>query len=393
MQIRPEITAYAREMTAWRRDLHMHPELGFEEERTASFVASKLEAWGLDVRRGFAGTGVVGTLRGTKEHSGRAIALRADMDALPMQEENSFGHASSSPGKMHACGHDGHTVMLLGAARYLAARREFSGTVHFVFQPAEEGLGGGNKMVCEGLFSEFPCEAVYGLHNWPAMPLGRIGTRTGPLLAAADFFSIEVTGRGGHAAFPHTTIDPVVVAAHITTALQTLVSRTVSPLESAVVSVTQVHGGTARNVVPPRVNLSGTTRSFQPDIRDALESGIMRIARSVAQAFDAVAEVRVERGYPPVVNDAQAVRTAAKAAAVVVGPSNVDSDMPPVMGSEDFAFMLAAKPGAYVFLGQGAEVESTMVHSPRYDFNDALSPIGASYWVQLVDEAFGIESA
>jgi amidohydrolase len=386
MQIKAEISAWADEMTTWRRDFHTHPELGFAEERTAAIVAAKLTAWGLEVHRGLAVTGVVATLHG-RGGSNRAIALRADMDALPMQEENQFGHASTSEGKMHGCGHDGHTTMLLGAARYLAQSKDFNGTVYFVFQPAEEGLGGGDRMVRDGLFSLFPCEAVYGLHNWPGMPLGTIATRPGPMLAAADFFSIEVIGNGGHAALPHLTVDPIVIAAQIVSGLQTLISRNVDPMDSAVLSVTQVHGGTAKNVIPERVRLGGTVRTFSPAARDALESGIKRTASAIAQGAGARVEIQYERKYPPVINSRIEVELARRAAAAVVGSSNVECDFRPIMGAEDFAFMLEAKPGAYVFLGQADGSGSCMVHNPRYDFNDALLPIGASYWVALVEEA------
>jgi len=391
VNINPTIAGWAEDMTAWRRDLHAHPELGFEEQRTSAVVAEKLASWGIDVHRGLAGTGVVGTLAG-REKSPHSIALRADMDALPLQETNDIPYASSTSGKMHACGHDGHVTMLLGAARYLAQTRDFAGTVHFVFQPAEEGLGGGARMVEDGLFARFPCDAVYGLHNWPGLPLGTVGVRSGPMMAAADSFTIEVIGRGGHAALPHFTVDPVLTAAHIISGLQSLVSRATDPLEAAVVSVTSVQGGHAHNVIPERVRLLGTARSFSSAVRDALEAGIKRIARATAEASGAQAVVDYRRIFPPLVNASAQVATAASAAATVVGEASVNRDYPPVMGSEDFAYMLEAKPGAYVFLGQAGGGHSSMIHSPHYDFNDALLPIGASYWLALVRQTLGSAS-
>jgi hippurate hydrolase len=392
VQLNSEIERAQEELTAWRRDLHAHPELGFEETRTSGIVAEKLSGWGIEVHRGLAGTGVVGTLHG-RIRSDRAIALRADMDALPMQEENQFAHVSTAAGKMHGCGHDGHTTMLLGAARYLAQSRAFAGTVYFVFQPAEEGLGGGDRMVKEGLFTRFPCEAVFGFHNWPGMPLGTVGTRVGPMMAAADLFTIDIFGKGGHAALPHHAADPVVIAAHLVTALQTLVSRTTDPLESAVVSVTGIEGGKAYNVIPERARLFGTVRSFTPDVRDALEAGLKRLAEGTASMFGARAEVKYERKYPPVINSSTEVQVAARAASAVVGRANVDTSITPIMGSEDFAFMLEAKPGAYLFLGQAGGPSSCMIHNPRYDFNDALLPVGASFWVALVEQVLAANGA
>jgi amidohydrolase len=392
VRLKPEIQRWHEELTAWRHDLHAHPELGFEETRTSRFVAEKLSSWGIAVHRGLAGTGVVGALHGCT-HSDRAIALRADMDALPMQEENEFAHASMTRGKMHGCGHDGHTTMLLGAARYLAQSRDFAGTVFFVFQPAEEGLGGGDRMVKEGLFNQFPCEAVYGFHNWPGMPIGTIGTRAGPMMAAADLFTIDIVGKGGHAALPHHTTDPVVIAAHLVTAMQTLVSRSTDPLEAAVVSVTGIEGGKAYNVIPERARLFGTVRSFTPAVRDSLEVGLKRLAEGTASMFGARAEINYERKYPPVVNSRAAVERAARAASAVVGEANVDTSITPIMGSEDFAFMLEAKPGAYLFLGQAGGPSSCMIHNPRYDFNDALLPVGVSFWVALVEQVLATDGA
>jgi hippurate hydrolase len=369
-------------MKQWRRDLHAYPELGFEEDRTSAFVAGKLKEWGISVTRGLARTGVVGTLQG-RDPDSASIGLRADMDALPMTELNSFEHASKLAGKMHACGHDGHTTMLLAAARHLALTRHFRGTIHFIFQPAEEGLGGGDQMVKEGLFTRFPVDAVYGLHNWPGMQLGTIGIRSGAMMASADSLDIEIQGKGGHGAMPHLSVDPIVVAAHIVTALQTLVSRSTDPLQSSVLSITAIEGGTAYNVIPESVHLRGTVRTFSPAVRDMMESGINRIAPGVAQSLGAGAVVRYRRMFPALINSPEAVEYAVRAAASVVGAEQVNDTVQPVMGSEDFAFMLEARPGAYAFLGQAGAAGSCMVHSPHYDFNDELLPIGASYWVAL----------
>ncbi len=384
MPVNNRIAGFHADLTAWRHDLHAHPETAFEERRTADFVAARLAEFGIEVHRGLAGTGVVGTLRGA-EPGKRAIALRADMDALHVHEKNGFAHASTHTGKMHACGHDGHTTMLLGAARYLAETRNFAGTVHFIFQPAEENEGGGRVMVEQGVFEKFPVEAIYGMHNWPGLPVGKFATRPGPMMASFDIFEITVTGKGAHAALPHLGIDPVMAAAQIATGLQTLVSRNTSPLDSAVVSITQIHGGDTWNVIPDQVVLRGTTRSFKPKLQDALEAGIRRIAGGVAQAMGATVELRYERRYPPTVNSAGETEIAAAAAAEVVGGGNVDLDLMPTMGSEDFAFMLQAKPGGYIFIGNGTGDKATGLHNPRYDFNDEILPIGASYWARLVE--------
>ncbi|MDH3235000.1 MAG: M20 family metallopeptidase [Alphaproteobacteria bacterium] len=373
-----------KEMTAWRRDLHAHPELGFKEERTADIVADKLTSFGIPIHRGLATTGVIGTLsRGTSK---RAIALRADMDALPLQEKNSFAHKSKHDGKMHACGHDGHTAMLLGAAKYIADRGDFDGTVHFIFQPAEEGGGGGRVMVRDGLFSKFPCDGVYGMHNWPGMEAGTIGVRAGPMLASADFFRITVTGTGGHGAMPHLANDPVVVGAEMVTALQTIASRSADPVEAVVVSVTQFHAGTAGNVIPDEAKLSGTCRTLSSEARDLVEERVRRIVKGVAEAHGVKADVGYHRGYPVLVNSVEETERARMAAATVVGADNVVVDPPPEMGAEDFAYMLQAKPGSYVWLGNGGAAGGCLLHNPNYDFNDDVAPIGASYWVSLVEQ-------
>ncbi len=383
MDIHDKIAADHDEMTSWRRTLHEQPETAFEEVNTSNFVAGKLESFGIKVERGLAGTGVVGIIEG-KNADSRAIGLRADMDALDIYEQTNKPYASKIPGKMHACGHDGHTTMLLGAAKYLAETRDFSGTAYMIFQPAEENEGGGRVMVEDGLFDKYPMEQVYGMHNWPGVPVGKIGMRSGPIMASYDIFEIKVTGKGSHGAMPHEGIDPVLISAHIITNLQTIASRNVDPLESVVVSTTQVHGGDAYNVVPQEVELKGTVRSFKPDVQEMAEAHIKRIAKSVAAAHGGEAEVHYERRYPPTVNEPDATVRAEKIAAGLVGAENVDTDVTPVMGSEDFAFMLQEKPGSYIWLGAGED--SANLHSPHFDFNDEILPIGASYWARLVEE-------
>jgi hippurate hydrolase len=383
MPIINRIAAFHDEMTAWRRDLHAHPEIAFQEHRTADYVAGKLAQFGIPIDRGLAGTGVVGTI---KRGEGPVIGLRADMDALPVHEANGFGHKSQHQGMMHACGHDGHTTMLLGAARYLAEAGRFKGTVHLIFQPAEEGEGGGRKMIEEGLFKKFPVQEVYGMHNWPGTPVGSFAVRAGPMMAATDKFEIVVTGKGGHAAMPHTVIDPVVAAANIVTALQQIASRNTHPVDSAVVSVTQIHAGEAWNVVPEQVLLRGTGRAFKPAVRDMVERRIGEIASGIAAAHGATTTYMYMRGYPPTVNHERETEIAARAAASVVGDANVDRNPMPTMGGEDFAYMLEQKPGSYIFIGNGPSDGGRLLHSPHYDFNDEILPIGASYWATLVEQ-------
>ena len=371
------------ELAELRRDIHAHPETAFAEQRTSDIVARKLESFGIEAHRGLAKTGVVGRLRAGD--SARAIGLRADMDALPIHELNTFAHRSRNDGRMHACGHDGHTAMLLGAARYLAETRNFDGIVNFIFQPAEEGEGGGRAMVEEGLFERFPVEAVFGMHNWPGMPVGRFGLRAGPMMASSDVFEIAVCGRGGHAALPHDGVDPIVAASAIVQALQTIVSRNVNPVDAGVVSVTQFNGGETWNVIPDEVVLRGTTRAFRPATQDLLEARLREIADGVARARGARARVHYERRYPPTVNSAREAELCARVLEAMAGPENVERDIDPVMGAEDFAFMLQAKPGCYIFIGNGPGKGGCMLHNARYDFNDEILPIGASYWARLVE--------
>jgi hippurate hydrolase len=384
MPIINRIAAFHEDMIAWRRDIHMHPETAYEEKRTADVVAKHLESFGLEVSRGLAETGVVGTLR---VGAGRkSIGLRADLDALHILEKNDFPHTSRNAGKMHACGHDGHTTMLLGAAKYLAETRNFDGTVHFIFQPAEENEGGAKRMVAEGLFEKFPVEAVYGMHNMPGLPIGQFGIRPGPMMASYDIFEIAITGRGAHAAMPQESVDPVVVGAQIVTALQTIVSRNVKPVDAAVVTVTQFHGGDTWNVIPDDVVLRGTCRCYLPAVRDMMERRIREIGEGICRTFGATMTMRYERRYPPLVNEPAAVKIAVAVARDVAGDSDrVDPEKELVMGSEDFACMLEEKPGAYIFVGNGGADGGRQLHNPRYDFNDAILPIGASYWARLVE--------
>ncbi len=388
MAVINRIAEFHDEIKGWRRDIHAHPETAFEEVRTADFVAEKLAEFGIEVHRGLATTGVVGVLDGQTNTSGRAIGLRADMDALHIQELNGFDHRSRHDGKMHACGHDGHTAMLLGAAKYLAETRNFDGRVAFIFQPAEENEGGGRVMVEEGLFEKFPIEAVYGLHNMPGMPVGSVSLRSGPAMAAFDIFEIVVTGKGTHAAMPQLGIDPVVTGAQIVTALQTIASRRVAPLDAVVVSVTQFHAGDTWNVIPETAVIRGTVRSFRKDTQDRMEQDIERIARATCEAQGATMTLRYERRYPALVNSAAETDIAAAAAARVVGADKVTLGADPLMGSEDFAYMLQARPGCYVWLGNGSEggPGGCAVHNPRYDFNDDIAVIGASYWATLVEQ-------
>jgi amidohydrolase len=379
----PEIAAFQDELTAWRRDIHAHPELGFEETRTSDVVAEKLQSFGLEVHRGLGKTGVVASLR--VGNSTRAIGLRADMDALPIQEENTFDYRSRHDGKMHACGHDGHTTMLLGAARYLTATRNFDGCVHFIFQPAEEGLGGAEAMVREGLFEKFPMEAIYGMHNGAGLPTGTFAIRPGPMMAGAAFFDIHITGVGSHGARPENSVDPVVVAAHITTALQTIVSRNARPTDTLVISVTKIHGGDAYNVIPQTVRLGGTVRCFSDENMQLAEDRIAGISERVAEAFGARAELRFNRNFLPLVNTPEETQFVADVAASLVGEAKVNRHRSLVMASEDFSFMLEACPGAYINIGNGDGPEACMVHNPGYDFNDEILALGASYWSRLVE--------
>jgi amidohydrolase len=383
MPVIERIASFHADLTRIRRDIHAHPELGFKETRTSDLVAAELKTYGIEVHRGLAKTGVVGRLKvGT---GNRAIGLRADMDALPIREQNAFDHRSTHDGVMHACGHDGHTTMLLGAARYLAETRNFDGTVHLIFQPAEEGWGGAKVMIDEGLFEKFPCDAVYGMHNWALAPVGTFGIRPGPAMAASGNFDLTVTGRGAHAARPESGVDPVVVAANIVMALQTVVSRNTGAIDALVISVTQIHGGEAYNVIPESVVLRGNVRAYRPEVVDRIGPAIQRVVDGVAATYGAKAKLDFRMIYPPLVNHPQETLIAAAAAAEVVGEANVNRDMPPRTASEDFSYMLQARPGAFIFIGNAGTDGGCDVHNPNYDFNDAIIPLGASFFAKLIE--------
>jgi hippurate hydrolase len=377
------------ELTALRRDLHAHPELGFEEHRTAEVVTGELDRLGLEYHAGVGKTGVVAVIPGQRQDSGRAVGLRADMDALPMHEENDFPHVSRFKGRMHGCGHDGHTAMLLGAARYLAGSRRFDGTVYLIFQPGEEGFGGGKAMVDDGLFERFPADEIYALHNWPALPPGTIAVRPGPMMAASDRIEIHIEGRGGHGAHPHLAVDPVLVAGHIITATQSIIARNVSPIDTAVISLCAMHAGNlaAMSVIPRDARLVGTVRTFRPQTQDAIERRLSELVHSIAAAFGASATLKYERAYPATINSEREAEFAAAVADALVGPENVVRDLEPSMGSEDFSFMLQRRPGAYARLGQGGAEGGCFLHNSRYDFNDEVIPVGAGYMAALAERA------
>ena len=381
----PEIAANHDEMTAWRRDIHAHPELGFEEVRTSDLVAEKLKSWGLEVHKGLGKTGVVGTLRVGNDT--RSIGLRADMDALPMPEANEFEHRSTKQDVMHACGHDGHTTMLLGAAKYLAESKNFEGCVHFIFQPAEEGVGGAKAMVEDGLFEQFPCDSVYGMHNRPGMPVGKFGMRPGAAMAGGALFDIIVRGNGSHGARPESGIDPVIISAHIATAAQTIVSRNANPQEMAVLSITQIQSGDAYNVIPHTAHMKGTARTFSNEIMSLLETNLTKMAKSIAEGMGASAEVDFRVTFPPLINDKDEIIFTGDVAADLVGEDNVDRMSKRITASEDFSYMSNIVPGSYVTIGLGEG--RCEVHNPNYDFNDEILPLGATYWAKLVEKRLG----
>ncbi len=390
MRILPEILDTAQAITEIRRNIHAHPELRFEEQRTSELVAEALSSWGISVYKGMGKTGVVGRLDGDLG-PGKMIGLRADMDALPLQEKNTFAHASINPGKMHACGHDGHTAMLLGAAQYLSNHRDFKGTVIFIFQPAEEGGAGANEMIKDGLFDEFPCDAVFGMHNWPGFEEGHFGVVSGPMMASSNEFSIEIQGKGGHAALPHNSADPIMAGIHIAQALQAIITRNKRPVDAAVISITQFHAGEATNVIPDTAVLGGTVRTFTLEVLDLIERRMHEIANQIASAFDCSSSVRFIRNYPPLINYEKETQFASAVMKELVGEERVNTRVDPTMGAEDFAFMLQKKPGCYVFLGNGEGDHRAAghgmgpchLHNPSYDFNDKIIPIGINYWVRL----------
>lgn len=390
MNLLEPIVAWHQDIARIRRDIHAHPELSFQEFRTSDIVADQLLEWGIDVDRGLGGTGVVGIIRGNID-SPRTVGLRADMDALPMQEANTFAHASQHEGKMHACGHDGHTAMLLGAARYLSQHRDFAGTVYVIFQPAEEGGGGAKRMIDDGLFTRFPMQAVFGMHNWPGMPVGAFGVTAGPIMASSNEFVITIQGKGTHAGMPHLGIDPVMTAVQLAQSLQTIITRNRNPLDAAVLSITQIHTGSADNVVPNVATLRGTVRTFTIETLDLIERRMREIAQHTCAALDCSAEVEFQRNYPPTINHAAETAFCVDVMRSIVGADNVNDHVQPTMGAEDFAFMLQEIPGCYVWLGNGDGshrdaghgMGPCMLHNGSYDFNDELLPLGATYWVEL----------
>ena len=384
MKIIKELEDLQGEMQEWRRDIHAHPEIAFEEHRTAQIVADKLESFGIEVETGIAGTGVVGTLR--KGMGNRSIGLRADLDALLINETNDFEYKSKNPGQMHACGHDGHTTMLLGAAKYLSEQGNFDGTVNFIFQPAEENEGGGRVMIEDGLFDKYPVESVYGMHNIPGMPVGSFAIKPGPIMAAFDIFNLKVIGRGGHAAMPQTTVDPIIVGTKIIDAFQAIISRSIDPQEPSVLSVTQFHGGDAYNVIPNQVEIKGCTRCFSPNVQRKLEDEMRQISESICKAYGADCEFHYEHRYPATINSEEEANLAGQVAQEIVGEERVNLSPKPGMGSEDFAYMLQEKPGSYIWIGNGDGEGSCMIHNPGYDFNDEILPIGATYWVKMAEE-------
>jgi hippurate hydrolase len=398
MSASPSALAFLRDRTdqliALRRDLHAHPELGFEEHRTARVVGDHLGAWGIEHHAGVGRTGIVAVIRG-REDNGRRVGLRADMDALPLQEENAFAHRSRYDGRMHGCGHDGHTTMLLAAAHYLHSTRAFDGVAHLVFQPGEEGHAGAKAMIDDGLFERFPCDRVFALHNWPALAPGQIGITPGAAMAAADRIEIVVDGRGGHGAHPHLAVDPVLVAGHIITAAQSIVSRNANPLDTAVVSLCAMQAGnpSAMSVIPSHARLVGTVRSFRASVQDMIERRLGELVAGIAAAFGATATLRYERVYPATINHDAETRLAMDVAEGLVGRANVVRDLPPSMGAEDFSFMLMARPGAFARLGQGGATEGAFLHSSRYDFNDAVLPLGGAFLAALAEQALRVPAS
>ena len=388
MQISKEIENIIPEIRGWRHTLHAHPELGYEEKWTSDFVADKLQSFGIEVHRGLGGTGVVGILKGLDANSGgggnKAIGLRADMDALPMTEENDFPYKSKFDGRMHACGHDGHTAMLLGAAKLLASRNNFDGTVYFIFQPAEEGGGGGLAMIDDGLFEQFPMDSVWGMHNWPGMEEGTVAVHKGSVMAAADRFEVTVNGNGGHAAMPQVTNDPVLAVTAIIQALQQIVARKQNPLDAVVVSVTQINAGSGFNIIPQKANFIGTIRTVNPSTRIDVHKQFTQICEATALAYGCVADVSVIKGYPVTVNDIESSDKAIEVASSLFGKNGVKTNLTPSMGAEDFAYMLEKTPGAYIWLGAGEGKSGCMLHNTKYDFNDNILPLGISYWEKLV---------
>ena len=388
MPILNSINQMQKEMQEWRRDLHKIPEIGLKEYKTSSYIKEKLKGWDIEFKDGYADTGLIAWVKGSKGDSKKSIGLRADFDALPMSEKNNFDHKSSNEGMMHACGHDGHTSMLLGAVKYLKENNDFDGTVYFIFQPGEEGFGGGEIMINEGLLNDFNIDEVYALHNWPELPLGHFGVSTGPMMAAVDEFDIIVKGKGGHAAIPDLGVDPVIIAAQIINAVQTIISRVTSPIDKALISITKVHAGSAYNVIDDEVFLGGTVRTFKEKTRILIQNKLNDTAKGIAQANGGDVEFIYKPGYPPTINTKDESIFASEVAKNLVGDKNVVTDIEPSMGGEDFSYFLNKKPGSYLYIGQKDENHKAHLHTTKYDFNDNLLPIGVNFWVDLVKSFF-----
>ena len=388
MPILNSINQMQKEMQEWRRDLHKIPEIGLKEYKTSSYIKDKLKGWDIEFKDGYADTGLIAWVKGSKGDSKKSIGLRADFDALPMSEKNNFDHKSSNEGMMHACGHDGHTSMLLGAVKYLKENNDFDGTVYFIFQPGEEGFGGGEIMIKEGLLNDFNIDEVYALHNWPELPLGHFGVSTGPMMAAVDEFDIIVKGKGGHAAIPDLGVDPVIIAAQIINAVQTIISRVTSPIDKALISITKVHAGSAYNVIDDEVFLGGTVRTFKEKTRILIQNKLNDTAKGIAQANGGDVEFIYKPGYPPTINTKDESIFASEVAKNLVGDKNVVTDIEPSMGGEDFSYFLNKKPGSYLYIGQKDENHKAHLHTTKYDFNDNLLPIGVNFWVDLVKSFF-----
>jgi amidohydrolase len=391
MVILNSINQMQQEMKEWRQDLHKIPEIGLEEYKTSSYIKNKLKLWNIQFKEGYSNTGIVAWVEGSKGNNNKkSIGLRADFDALPMPEKNEFKHKSINEGMMHACGHDGHTTMLLGAAKYLSENNNFDGTVHFIFQPGEEGFAGGKKMIEDGMFEDFNIQEVYALHNWPELPLGTIALNSGPMMAAVDEFDITVQGKGGHAAMPQLAIDPIVIASQIVIAIQTIISRSINPVDKALISITKIHGGTAYNVIDDEVKLSGTIRTFKPETRSFIEKKMKEVSEGIAKAQGAGVNIEFDlvNKYPATINSKRESEFAASVAKKIIGEKNVITDIDPCMGGEDFSYLLNKKPGSYLYIGQGDEHHSAHLHTTKYDFNDNLLPLGVNFWVELVKNYF-----
>ena len=390
MIVSNRINQMYEEMKTWRQDLHRIPEIGLEEYETSQYIKSKLSEFKIEFKDGYANTGIIAYIKGSKGSSDRSIGLRADFDALPMPEKNDFDHKSTKEGMMHACGHDGHTSMLLGAAKYLSENNDFDGNVYFIFQPGEEGFAGGEKMIQDGMFDDFKIDEVYALHNWPELPIGSIGVNSGPMMAAVDEFDIIVKGKGGHAAIPQLAIDPVVIASQIVLAVQTIVSRSTDPVDKALISITKINGGTAYNVIDDSVKMGGTIRTFKPETRAFYEKKLNEISSGIAKAngADADVEFHLTNKYPPTINSKKESEFAASVAKKIFGEENVNTNIEPSMGGEDFSYLLEKKPGSYLYIGQGDENHKAHLHTTKYDFNDNLLPVGVNFWAELVKEYF-----